>query len=55
MCATLEELKLKSGSEHLPENLRACYAALVRGGWVRKDELDLLEAWLGDVCSVMRS
>jgi hypothetical protein len=55
ICATLEQLELKSGSDRVSENLRTCYATLARGGWVKDDELDLLDAWLEDLCSILAS
>jgi len=55
ICDTLEQLELQSGDDHAAENLRTCYAALVRGGWIKEDELDLLDAWIEDLRSVLPS
>lgn len=45
----LEQLTLKAGLGRIPENMRICYEALVRGGWVEDRELEVLDAWLADV------
>jgi hypothetical protein len=45
----LEGLSLRSGPGAVPDNLRACYEALVAGGFVGKDELALVDAWIADV------
>jgi hypothetical protein len=49
ICQTLSQLELKSGEAHTADNLRTCYAALVRGDWLPEAELELLEAWLQDL------
>jgi hypothetical protein len=49
ICQTLSQLELKSGEAHIADNLRTCYAALVRGGWLLDAELELLDAWLHDL------
>jgi len=48
MAHALEELDLKSGQEHLSENLFRCYQTLTERGWVGKEELPLVEAWIQD-------
>ena len=50
--ATLEALELREGVEHLEENLRRCYEALIGLGVVGAAEIGLLEAWLEDVNAV---
>jgi hypothetical protein len=45
----LQSLKLAEGTGALPKNMRACYEALVTAGFFPARELELLEAWLGDL------
>ena len=45
----LESLKLKSGTDAIPENLIKCYSALIEMGLVGKEEMGLLEAWIEDM------
>jgi len=52
ICETLAKLELKSGVAHTIENLRTCYTALIRGGWLPGDELDLLETWIEDLRAI---
>ncbi|HSV62491.1 MAG TPA: STELLO glycosyltransferase family protein [Chthoniobacterales bacterium] len=49
ICEALAKLELQTGVAHIGDNLRACYQALVRGGWLPDAELELLEAWLEDL------
>jgi len=49
ICEALANLELQTGVAHIADNLRACYQALVRGGWLPDAELKLLEAWLEDL------
>ena len=49
ICETLAQLELKGGAACTADNLRTCYEALVRGGWLPKAELELLDAWLEDL------
>ncbi len=51
----LQNLTLKAGVQHIPDNLRACYEALVEMAVVGKQELPLLEAWLLDLQQVSTS
>jgi len=44
----LENLSLKEGTEHIPENMRCCYEQLVSMGLIGNRELELLGAWLED-------
>lgn len=47
ICATLSELDLRTGVEHIPENLLRCYKAMVHHKWIDNEkELDLLENWI---------
>jgi hypothetical protein len=48
MARALEELDLKIGPQHLAENLLRCYQLLTDRGWVGKEELPLVEAWVSD-------
>lgn len=45
MCKMLEELDLKTGTQHLCENLIRCYSLMIENGWVGKEEMNLVEAW----------
>lgn len=45
----LQELPLREGPEHLRDNLRACYRALVEASVVGLQELALVDAWLEDL------
>lgn len=49
ICEALEQLQLQTGVEHLGDNLRACYEKLVSMNLVGEQELDLIDAWLGDL------
>jgi hypothetical protein len=51
ICEALAALKLKPGVEHLGDNLLACYERLVEMSLVGREELPLLEAWLGDLAA----
>ena len=46
---SLAALSLKPGLDQIPANLRACYEVLVGSGFVGKEELPLLDAWLEDL------
>lgn len=48
----LEALPLANGEAAIPDNLRACYRALVAAGHVGEAELPLLEAWLDDLAQL---
>jgi hypothetical protein len=50
----LQALDLTPGREHLAENLRRCYGALVSLGVVGAEELPLLEAWLRDITVIWK-
>ena len=43
---TLAALPLQPGTDALNDNLLACYDALCSQGWVGKDEIPLVEAWI---------
>ena len=45
----LESLEIKSGIESIPDNLIKCYSTLINMGLVQKEEIRLLEAWIGDM------
>jgi hypothetical protein len=46
---SLSELKLLSGEQHIPDNLRKCYDVLIKLGLVGAQEAELVEAWLQDL------
>lgn len=45
----LTSLPLKADIEAIPDNMRACYAAIVALGILPEAELNVLDAWLDDV------
>ena len=49
VAAALSGLCLDSGPERIPDNMRACYRALVDMNLIAKHELSLLDAWLEDL------
>jgi hypothetical protein len=49
IASALAALPLQAGVEHLGENLRRCYEALIALEVVGRDELPLLDAWLADL------
>lgn len=49
----LQSLKLKEGTDNIPENLIACYRELIAMELVGKEELPLVKAWLDDIMSLM--
>lgn len=49
---TLEALDLPAGQDRIPENVRACFRALVELGVVGQGELELLDAWLADLAGL---
>jgi hypothetical protein len=49
ICEALGALQLKPGSENIGENLKVYYEKLVNMKLVGMEELDLLNAWLGDI------
>jgi hypothetical protein len=50
ICQILEDLDLKGGIENIPDNLIRCYRALTEGGYIGKEEMPIVEAWLEDIC-----
>ncbi len=50
--SALEDLSLKEGSEHIPDNMRQCYGCLVAMGVVGEQELALLNGWLEDIANL---
>jgi len=48
----LDGLTLQPGTAAIPDNLRACYGALVARGFVGPEETALLEAWLADIAAL---
>jgi hypothetical protein len=49
ICEFLNNLNLKKGKENIPANLFKCYEFLIEWGWIKSDELYILEDWLKDV------
>ncbi len=54
LCAMLEELALESAAEATGTNVRRCYEALARAGFVEARELPLVDAWLHDLGELRR-
>lgn len=52
ICQALEDLPLKSGLENIADNMRICYDKLVSMSLIKKEELQLLDAWLKDIRSL---
>lgn len=52
ICKELSEIDILKGKEHIGENLRRCYIAMIRLGLVQQGEMLLLDAWLSDINSV---
>ncbi|MCH2050459.1 MAG: STELLO glycosyltransferase family protein [Trichodesmium sp. ALOHA_ZT_67] len=50
---SLSDLKLFSGEQQIPDNLRKCYDIFIRLGLVKSEESELLEAWLQDLNQVI--
>jgi hypothetical protein len=49
----LEALPIQSGTSNIGANMRLCYAKLAEMKLVGPQEMQLLEAWLGDVAELM--
>lgn len=49
LCELLAGLDLRSGEDTVADNLRACYEALVRAELFPREELALVDDWLGDL------
>ena len=49
IATALQAVTLRSGHEHLGDNLRRCYEALISLGVVESAELSLVDAWLADL------
>jgi STELLO glycosyltransferases len=49
----LHALKLKDGTENIPENLLACYKELIGMELIGKEELPLVQAWIKDIGSLI--
>jgi hypothetical protein len=52
ICEELQALPLQSGKEHIAANLRQCYDRLVSRGFLPKEELELLDAWIADLAQI---
>lgn len=46
ICNKLDALHIEPGAGHIPEGIVNCYATLVSSGFMRAEEMKLLEAWL---------
>jgi len=51
----LGELPLTAGEDKLVGNLYVCYQKLIEMGIIPSRELDLLEAWIADVCALLET
>jgi len=51
---SLKSLNLKSGMDHIPQNMMLSYQKLIDLGVVDQKEMDLLESWFKDVQSVLK-
>lgn len=51
----LRTLQLRSGVNHIPDNMMLCYRTLIGAKLIGDDELSLLSAWLDDISSLKRS
>ncbi len=45
----LEKLQLEKGVEHLRDNLKKCYEAIIKMGLVDQKEMMLIDAWCNDI------
>jgi hypothetical protein len=52
ICTALQALTLQPGEQHTLSNLRACYTELIAHGFLPREELALLDAWLHDLTRV---
>jgi hypothetical protein len=52
IAAVLQSLSLRSGLEHVGDNLRRCYARLIELGVIGSEELAVVDAWLSDLRSL---
>ncbi|MGD1808726.1 STELLO glycosyltransferase family protein [Dapis sp. BLCC M126] len=50
---SLSELKLLSGEQQIPDNLRKCYDTLIQLNLVKQEEAKLLDTWLKDLRKVI--
>jgi hypothetical protein len=48
ICSLLEKLPLQPGTQNICENLIRCYDALTTAGFVGKEEMLLVEAWVSE-------
>lgn len=51
----LRQLNLKKGDAYLFENLRLCYETLTAKGYIGKEELPLLDAWISDLKAILEN
>ncbi len=52
LASVLENLTLRAGQEHVGENIRLCYGALIERNFFPEQELELVDLWLRDLASV---
>jgi hypothetical protein len=50
----LQALSLRKGTEHIPENLLACYQVFIDSNLMDSKELNLIRAWIEDVLSLTK-
>ena len=50
----LDALTLPAGAARIPDNLRSCYLALVDAGFIGREEIVLLDAWLEDLAAIAK-
>jgi glycosyltransferase involved in cell wall biosynthesis len=48
----LQQLSLKPGVEHIPDNMSLCYEQFIRMNLIDRKELSLLNAWLNDLSNI---
>jgi STELLO glycosyltransferases len=53
ICEMLAKVEVKPGNAAIPENLLRCYEALVSGGFVDQREMDILDAWISDLSTIL--
>jgi hypothetical protein len=49
----LEKIKMKRGTQEIPDNLKKCYEKLIELKCTGENEIDLLECWLYDLRSLL--
>jgi len=52
ICKELEDLDLNNGVENIYDNLIKCYEMLTENGYVGKEEMKIVDAWVQDLNSI---